>query len=85
MARETHKYTTDNNIYAPDVRRIIKWWRNFQELLKLVQHIHGIGLELIAVDYVQIVVVEIVQPTFNVQCVFSRVQASEKCVERALT
>jgi len=60
------------------VRRIIERWGDFQELLKLIQHVHGIGLELIAVNNVQTVVVEIVQPPFDVHRIFSRVQASNK-------
>jgi hypothetical protein len=59
------------------VRRIIERRRDFQELLKLVQHVYGIGLELITVNYVQIIVMEIVQPPFDVQRIFSRVQASK--------
>lgn len=64
-------------LWAPDVRRIIKRRCDFQELLKLVQHIHRIGLQLIAINYVQIIVVEIIQPPLYVHCIFSRVQAPE--------
>lgn len=79
----SYKMTQVRILYlsAPDVRRIIKRRRDFQELLKLIQYVYGIRLELIAVNYVQVIMMEIVQPPFDVQCIFSRVQTSKISVQ----